>query len=219
MPAALNPSSYAPVMVRRLMTPPREAQQRAPAPRHCVSVTRISGAIVEHSADGSTGRGSLRVIEKSAGGVVLTQVVRDTQGLWEQAQQAMINLANAEAKALAGPKTPPALPPSASSQPGRSGADYAAICTSSMTAIERGQRAVFGPAAQVRIEWIRPFTYDKGDCVGGYVVWVKRPEDKMEWAPSKFFADTGDGRVAVAALVRQYQKDNPDLQWTPTPAR
>ena len=84
-----------------------------------------------------------------------------------------------------------------------------------MTAIERGQRAAFGPQAQVRIEWARPFSYDKGDCVGGYTVWVKRPEDPKEWSPSKFFADAGDGRVAAAALVRQYQKDNPDLRWTP----
>jgi len=39
--------------------------------------------------------------------------------------------------------------------------------------------------------------------------------DQKEWAASTWFAADGAGRVSVAALVRQYQKDNPDLQWTP----
>lgn len=95
--------------------------------------------------------------------------------------------------------------------------DYAPICRSAMTAIERRQRSVFGPQAQVRIEWIRPLTFDTGDCVGGYVVWVKRPEDQKEWAPTSFFAETGNGRLTLTALRGQYERDNPDLQWTPTP--
>lgn len=126
--------------------------------------------------------------------------------------------AAAQTGKLAAPSAPKAAPanaqPAPNAQPGAP--DYALVCKSAMTAIERGHRAVFGPLAQVRMQWVRPLTYDKGDCVGGYVLWVKRPEDKTEWSPTKWYADAGDGRMAVSGIVQKYKNDNPDLQWTPT---
>ena len=193
----------------------------APQTKSCtqkMQVTRIAGAIVEMTVDPTTGKTSVRVISKNPDGVVLTRITQDDQGLGTAARRAWLRLEAWEATLAAAPPARgprPASPPPSVAAPTPAAPDYGAICRSAMTAIERGQRAVFGPQAQVRIEWARPFSYDKGDCVGGYTVWVKRPEDPKEWSPSKFFADSGDGRVAAAALVRQYQKDNPDLQWTP----
>ena len=110
---------------------------------------------------------------------------------------------------------PPTTGPRVSSAP-----DYAPICESAMTAIERTHKAttltVYGPAAQARVEWISRLTYDNGDCVGAYIFWLKAPPDMKEYRTLEWHTDTGAGRVAVSALVQQYAKDNPDLQWTPT---
>ncbi len=111
------------------------------------------------------------------------------------------------------PPAPPAPAPVAGGAP-----DYSPICQSAMKAIERHFAASYGPEF-VRIEWVRPFTYDKGDCVGGYKVWAMRLSDRQQWTPLEWNADTGTGRVPVTGLVQQYAKDNPDLQWTPTSGR
>ena len=88
-----------------------------------------------------------------------------------------------------------------------------------MTAIERSHRAVnvsvYGPQVQTRVEWVRPYTYDKGDCVGGHILWVKMP-DKEEYAALRWNAESGTGRLPVSNVRQQYEKDYPDLQWTPT---
>lgn len=110
----------------------------------------------------------------------------------------------------------PTLASAADAAPGSD--NYAPICQSAMTAIERHFAKLYGPEF-VRIEWVRPFTYDKGDCVGGYRLWAKRLSDQKEWTPLEWNADTGTGRVSVTGLVQQYAKDNPDLQWTPGAGR
>ncbi|MGE0445534.1 MAG: hypothetical protein AB7P99_09920, partial [Vicinamibacterales bacterium] len=117
------------------------------------------------------------------------------------------------------PSRPAATPAPAIPRASQSaGLDYAPVCASAMKAIERHFAKSYGPEF-VRIEWVRPFTFDKGDCVGGYKVWARRLADQKEWTPLEWNADTGTGRVSVRGLVQEYAKENPDLQWEPSAGR
>jgi hypothetical protein len=70
-----------------------------------------------------------------------------------------------------------------------------------------------GSDGRVRYEWAKPFTYDRGDCVGGYRIWIRRPADTAEFSSAEWNADRGDRRMPAAQLVQQYRQRNPDLSW------
>jgi len=99
-------------------------------------------------------------------------------------------------------------------RPSTGAADYAAVCQSAMTAIERYYTKLYGPEF-LRIEWKAPFRYENGDCVGGYILWAQRASDKQVWAPLDWNGDTGRGRISAQALIQQYAAGNPDLPWSP----
>lgn len=92
--------------------------------------------------------------------------------------------------------------------------DYAVVCQSAVTAIERYYQKLYG-AEFLRIEWKPAFHYENGDCVGGYILWAQRASDKQVWAPLDWNGDTGRGRISAKALIQQYAANNPDLPWSP----
>jgi hypothetical protein len=104
-------------------------------------------------------------------------------------------------------------PVSTSPTPVTSPSERGGICKSAMVAMEREKQAQWGSDGHVRYEWVKPFTYDGRDCVGGYRIWIRRPSDTSEFASSEWYAERGDGHVPAVQLVQQYRQKNPDLPW------
>ena len=84
-----------------------------------------------------------------------------------------------------------------------------------MVAIERDKKALWSSDGDVRMDWTHPFAYEKGDCVGGFRLMVRRPSDKEFLPVLEWNADTGGGHMKADDLVKQYQAKYPDLLWVP----
>ena len=114
----------------------------------------------------------------------------------------------------------PEAPPPPAPKPQPAALDYAPICKSAMTAIalahEKATRAHYPPATPTGVKWRPEFTYDNGDCVGAYFLWYTDPADNKDYRTGEWALDTGAGRLKVGDLKKHYEKDYPDLQWTPT---
>jgi hypothetical protein len=95
----------------------------------------------------------------------------------------------------------------------------AVVCASLMTAIDAHAKKYASPGCIVRLEFMQPYTYQNGECVGANKTLSRCPQqDNIEREISVFGSKDNPMHLTVGAIRQQYEKEYPHLSWGREPA-